>query len=150
MTYTSEATDYRITNAVINDGKIYLSAYAISRDLSRRLYDLIEPDTYSVDKEMLTERMRETFSAILMICDAETGEIIEFFEMGGATGGSISINDAKEISWKVENITTTYYSPYTSSFNFGGNCFVFTHTFGTDGKLIGSEKIDEITEFVRI
>lgn len=148
FTYKNEKTDYAVTDALMLDGKLYLSAYAITKGGAADLrdYTLMVDDAKLNDGE-LTHRTRDRFSAVLLRCDAESGEVLDYCSVKGALGGKLSASGSDGLSWEVENITTTYYSPATSAFSFGGNCFAYRYTFDGDGRYLAKEKLDKITEF---
>ena len=51
--------------------------------------------------------------------------------------------------WDVESITSTFFSPATSSFTIGGTSYVFRYTFDTSGMLISQEKTGEVVNYRR-
>jgi hypothetical protein len=53
----------------------------------------------------------------------------------GSLGGRLSVNDAGQLAWDVESITSTFFSPATNSFTIGGTCKVFRYNFDTEGIL---------------
>jgi hypothetical protein len=143
FTYKNEKADYVFTDILELDGKLYLSAYTITMGAAADLRDYI----YLVEDTRLNDRTRDCISAVLLRCDAESGEVLDYCSVKGALGGKLSADGYGGIRWDVENITTTYHSPATSAFSFGGNCLVYRYAFDVDGKYLAKEKLDQITEF---
>jgi hypothetical protein len=50
---------------------------------------------------------------------------------------------------QTESITDTFFSPGTSSFTIGGQCYVYQYSFGPEGNLITLDKTDRVTNFRR-
>ena len=73
---------------------------------------------------------------MLLICDPEGGSPKSFYSMKGSLGGDLSVNTSDQLEWNVESITTTFFSPGTSSYSIGGNCGVYCCTFDAEGNLI--------------
>ncbi len=161
FSYALDDAYYTVTDMIEFNGKLYLSAYAVPKledesESAGGRYDIAAVLNYMHDKgimkissEELTPLVRNNFAAILMVCDSISGEAKEFYSVKGALGGALSLSGAKTLFWDVESITTTFYSPYTSSFTIGGTCNVFRYTFGVNGVLLNQSKTDMITGFAR-
>ena len=59
------------------------------------------------------------------------------------------MNDAGRLEWDVESVTSTFFSPATSSFTVGGICKVFRYTFDAEGTLIGQTDTGETVPYRR-
>ena len=88
-----------------------------------------------ISAEELTPIVRANYTALLLICDPEGGSPKTFYSVKGSLGGDLSVNTSEQLEWNVESITTTFFSPATSSFSIGGNCTVFRYTFDAEGNL---------------
>jgi hypothetical protein len=154
---TDEDIHYRITDMTEYGGALFLSAYSVPAyhsgggrlDIAPILDYIFSNKLFDISNEELTERVRDNFTAVLLKCDPETGEPMEFYSVKGSLGGKLSVNDAGNLVWKVESITDTFFSPYTSAFTIGGVSSVYRYTFDKSGRLSGQEKTDETVRFYR-
>lgn len=153
FSYDDENFRYSITDMIEFNGNIYLSAYAVPRSDRYELAEVVqyldeqEFSGHEISSEELTQMIRDYYTAILLVCDPETGTPQEFYSIKGSLGGKLSVSDAGSLIWDVERITSTFYSPATSSFGFGGVCYVFRYAFDTSGFLMRQEKTDEVVHF---
>ena len=53
------------------------------------------------------------------------------------------------LEWKVESVTSTFWSPATSAFSIGGTCKVYKYTFDLTGSLTGTEDTGETVPYRR-
>lgn len=176
ISYTSKDTAYFIEDMIEYGGKVYLSTYAVPKrggeiqkghDEISWVFDLIYEQgelktseescningkilpTYGVDSKALTERIRENYTAVLLVCDGETVVPDVFYSVDGSVCSELYISDKGEMVWETQYISDTYYSPATSAFSIGGACYVYKHTFGENGNLISSERTGEVCSFMR-
>lgn len=161
FTYDSEEESYYITNMTEYSGKIYFSAYSVpklkegesdygGRDEIALILDYIwNKEGYEVSNEELTKFVRDHYTAVLLVCDPESGEPQEFFSVKGSLGGKLSMSDTGNLLWDAESITDTFFSPATSSFSIGGASHVYRYTFDETGKLLSQEKTGEVVNFRR-
>lgn len=158
FTYSNENSRYFITDMIEFNGNIYLSAYAVPHNDAQEggseneIMPLIHYlsdnyDTVDIPGEELTPIVRNYFTALLLVCEPETGRPQEFFSAKGSLGSKLSVSDTGELIWDVESITSTFYSPFTSSFIIGGTCRLFRYSFDASGILISQEKTDETVPF---
>ncbi|MBQ2916181.1 MAG: hypothetical protein IJE51_05255 [Clostridia bacterium] len=160
FSYSSEDRSYCITDMIEFNGNIYLSAYAVPKfkdeepivgrsEISDILHYIFSNDLWKISDEELTPLVREKYTAILLKCDHDSGTPQEFYSVDGSIGGSLSLSDSGNLLWDVESITTTFFSPATSSFTIGGTCYVFRYSFDGSGALVSQEKTDEVTTYRR-
>ncbi len=171
FSYSSEDTAYFIKDMMEYGGMIYLSTYAVPKNgrdiqtshdeigavlekiwnVSPGEADSGEMSNYGIfmNVENLTENLRNNYTAVLLVCDTETGIPGEFYSVKGSVCGELSLNENGEMLWETEYISDSYYSPTTSSFSIGGACYVYRHTFDRDGELVSSEKTGEVSSFRR-
>lgn len=158
FSYSDDNFVYSITDMTEFNGRIYLSAYAVPQlgedeptygrsKIARILRYLFENNIWEISDEELTPLVRDNYTALLLVCEPSTGRPQEFYSVKGSLGGKLAVSDAGALTWDVESITSTYYSPATSSFTIGGTSYVFRYTFGTSGVLLGCEKTDEVVNF---
>ena len=156
FSYSSEDSCYYISDMIEFNGKIYLSAYAVPKadpyhghfyEIYNVVNYLHENDIREISDEKLTPMVRENYTAMLLVCDSSARKPQEFYSVKGSLGGELSLSNSGNLLWNVESITTTFYSPYTSSFTIGGTCYVFRYTFDNSGELISQEKTGETTVY---
>lgn len=98
--------------------------------------------------EQLVPVMRANHTAVLLVCDPAGGKPREFYSVEGSMGGSLSVNAEGELSWNVESIVKTYFSPVTNAFTIYGQSRVFKYVFGAGGNLISQTETDETVPFM--
>lgn len=161
FTYTSEDCEYFITGMNEFNGSVYLSAYSVPKlaegegdaggryDIAAVLNSIFEQEKLDISNEELTKLVRDNFTAVLLVCNTESGIPQEFYTVKGSLGSQLSVSEDGKLHWNVESITDTYFSPLTSSFSIGGASYVYRYVFDTTGKLLSQEKTDEIVQFRR-
>lgn len=178
ISYSADDCAYFICDMLEYDGKLYLSAYAVpkhGKDIDNshdeisfvlekiwKMYDdaeAMEDDTSAGDgiiregmymsTETLVDDLRENYTAVLLVCDSESGLPDEFYSVEGSVCGELSMSEKGEMLWETQYISEAYYSPATSSFSIGGASAVYRHTFDEDGRLVKTEKTGEVADFRR-
>ena len=150
--------DY-ITDIAEFGGKIYLSAYAVptqsgfaGRDeiasILNYIYKNHGDDIMNISDEELTPIVRDNYTAVLLVCDTESGTPTTFYSVKGSLGGKFAVSDGK-LTWDVETVMTTFYSPATSSFTVGGTCAVFRYTFDISGTIVEQKDTGETVKYRR-
>ncbi len=157
FSYKGEDCFYYITDMIEYNGKIYLSAYAVPKnaaedenagnryEIEAILNYIFENDNWEISSEELTPMVRDNYTAMLLICEPDEGIPQEFYSVKGSLGGKLALDSEGRLLWDVESITTTFFSPATSSFTIGGTNYVFRYTFDNNGTLISQEKTGETT-----
>lgn len=159
--YSSEDVYYYIRDMVEFEGKIYISAYSTpsledeTKNAGGR-YDIANVQNYLHDNnirfltnEEATQLMRENFTAVLLVCDLQTGTPQEFYSAEGSLGGELAVSVTGQLLWDVESITRVHYSPTTSAYTYGGESYVYRYTFDESGTLLFQEKTDELRHFYK-
>lgn len=161
FSYSGDDSYYYITDMIEFNGNIYLSAYAVPKlededqsaggryEIANILNYLFDNGIYEIPSEELTPMVRDNYTAVLLVCDPNSGVPQEFYSVKGSLGGTLSVSDTGMLQWKTESITTTFFSVATSSFTIGGTSYVFRYTFDKSGALISQEKTGEITDYRR-
>jgi len=155
--YEAEDCEYYIADMIEFGGQIYLSAYAVPKpdnlrfthEIANVLDHVYERyvSGWDITEEELTPLVRDNYTAVLLICDAEGGNPRKFYSVNGSLGGKLSVNEKGRLEWYVESITSTFFSPTTSSFTIGGTSKVYRYTFDTSGTLIGQTDTGENVRF---
>lgn len=157
--YGEDGVDYYITDIAEFGGKIYLSAYAVptqsgfaGRDeiasILNYIYKNHGDDIMNISDEELTPIVRDNYTAVLLVCDTESGTPTTFYSVKGSLGGKFAVSDGK-LTWDVETVMTTFYSPATSSFTVGGTCAVFRYTFDISGTIVEQKDTGETVKYRR-
>lgn len=161
FSYSDEDSYYSITDMIEFNGNIYLSAYAVPRfsneepnagsryELANVVKYLFDNNIWEIASEELTPMVRDNYTALLLVCEPKTGKPQEFYSVKGSLGGKLSVSDTGNLLWDVESITSTFFSPATSSFTIGGTSYVFRYAFDTSGLLMSQEKTEEVVNFRR-
>lgn len=153
--YKSDDCNYCITDMAEFEGKIYLSAYAMPkkssecyREIEDILESLIKEYGMEIPSEELTPRLRDNYTAVLLVCDTKTGIPETFYSAKGSLGGKLDVSD-NTLRWNAESINSSGFSPYTSSFSvaFGGK--VYRYSFDKTGALLGCEDTGKIANHHR-
>jgi len=157
FTYEGEDCDYYITGMAEFGDRVYLSAYAVPvqtdeggrHEIASILDYAFSQDKWEIPSEELTPVVRENYTAVLLLCDPEGGAPETFYSVKGSLGGELSVNEAGELVWNVESITSTFFSPATNSFTIGGTCQVFRYVFDSSGNLLRQEDTEETIPYRR-
>ena len=143
-------------------GQIYLSTYAVptQKDAGGRdeignvLKYISESGGFEsldevISDDELTQVVKDNYTAVLLICDADGGAPKTFYSAKGSLGGKLFINDAGRLEWQVESIVSTFFSPYTNSFTIGGTCKVYQYEFNSSGTLINQTDTGDFSAYRR-
>ena len=161
FSYGGKDAYYYITDMIEYNGNIYLSAYSVPKladedqsaggryEIAAVLNYLFDNGVWEISSEELTPMVRDNYTAMLLVCDPVTGTPQEFYSVKGSLGGELSLSDSGKLLWDVESITTTFFSPATSSFTIGGTSYVFRYTFDAIGELVSQEKTGEVVDYRR-
>lgn len=96
--YTGEEEAYFITGMMEYNGNVYLSAYSVPKldegesnaggryDIAAILNELADSFSAGISNEALTQRVREHYTAVLLVCNPDSGEPQEFFSVNGSLG----------------------------------------------------------------
>lgn len=157
--YGSEDVRYYVTDSVEYAGRVYLSARAVLRlpegvssyggrdEIAAILDPIFSSGRWEIPSEELTPLVRANYTAVLLVCDRESGEPEQFYAVEGSMGGALAVSPEGELLWDVESITSTFFSPATSAFTIGGVCRVYRYAFDETGALLRCEKTDETTNY---
>lgn len=157
FTYEGKDCDYVISDMIEFEGRVYLSAYAVPKqtdeggrhEIANILNYLFDNDIRVISSEELTPLVRDNYTAVLLLCDPEGGAPETFYSVKGSLGGKLAVNDAGELVWDVESVTSTFFSPATSSFTIGGTSQVFRYAFDSSGALLRQEDTGETVPYRR-
>lgn len=159
FTYEDDRSDYYITDMAEFEGRVYLSAYAVPKQKDEggrheiaNILDYLFSETdglRDISSEELTPLVRDNYTALLLLCDPDGGEPSTFYSVKGSLGGKLSVNGADRLEWKVESITSTFFSPASSFFTVGGTCKVYAYDFDATGNLTDRTDTGETVPYRR-
>jgi len=164
LTYTDANEKYYIADMISYGGRIYLSAYCVpklregesdagGREEIAAILNEIWPEgdnhPQTPASEDLTARLRQHYTAVLLICEPASGVPEKFYSVKGSLGGRLAVDDGRDLLWDVQSITSSFYSPLTSSFSIGGECCVYRYQFNPSGGLESQENAGEVTDYRR-
>lgn len=165
--YSNRDGNYVWRDMVEFGGKVYISAYKTPKiggdeeffgrtEIARILdfcfgkWEESTDGSWGVSNEELTPVVRENYTAVLLVCDpADHGKMQTFYTVSGSLGADLIITEDNRLIWETESITDTFFSPGTSSFTIGGQCYVYQYSFGPEGNLITLGRTDRVTNFRR-
>lgn len=129
----------------------WIEDYSIVSDgeIAGVLNFLFDNNIWEISSDELTPMVRDNYTAMLLVCEPNAGKPQEYYSVNGSLGGKLSVSDTGNLLWDVESITSTFFSPATSSFTIGGTSYVFRYTFDTSGMLISQEKTGEVVNYRR-
>ena len=157
FSYKEDDCEYYITDLIEFEGQVYLSAYAVPmqtdeggrHEIANVLDYIFSKEEWEISSEELTPLVRDNYTAVLLLCDPEGGRPKTFYSVEGSLGGKLSVNDSNQLEWNVESVTSTFFSPATSSFSIGGSCKVFRYSFDAEGALMGQTDTGETVPYRR-
>ena len=157
FSYEEDDCEYYITDLIEIEGQVYLSAYAVPmqtdeggrHEIANVLDYIFSKEAWEIPSEELTPLVRDNYTAVLLLCDPQGGRPKTFYSVEGSLGSKLSVNDSNQLEWNVESVTSTFFSPATSSFSIGGSCKVFRYTFDADGSLMGQTDTGETVPYRR-
>ena len=160
--YNADDCEYTLTDMVEFNGQVYLSAYAVPKQTDEggrheiaNVLDYVfakaeqSGGLWEISSEELTPLVRDNYTAVLLRCDPEDGVPKTFYEVKGSLGAGLAVNDAGQLEWEVQSVTSTFYSPATSAFTIGGTCKVYRYTFDGEGVLLQQTDTGETAPYHR-
>lgn len=162
FSYFDEEYHYFIEDMIEFNGNVYLSVYAVPKraddpddfynshsEIKAILDYVFSLENWNISSEELTPLVRDNYTAMLLICDPDSGTPKEFFSVAGSLGGPLALDAKGNLLWDVHSITSTFFSPATSAYTIAGSCDVFRYCFYADSSLMHQEKTGEIVAFYR-
>ena len=142
------------------DGKVYLSAYAVTLSDSGiydsyrgEIWDILDyvfrKDQNDVSDDVVLSMLKDQYTATLLVCDPDEGTPHTFYSVKSSFGGPLSLNAEGKLEWDVQSLVSAYFSPMTSSFTIGGTCRVYRYTFDENGALKSRTDTNETANFRR-
>ena len=161
VNFGTETENYQITDMVEFNGLVYLSGRIVPKSSGKNQKDILDRyiqrfgETLCTGEE-LTEFFREQYTAVLLICDPDSGEPRQFYTVPGASGSSLEVKDDK-LSWNVnryadaEHIGNTF-EKAQACYNAGGGfglikADVWRYVFNPFGQVVGEKDTGKSVDF---
>ena len=166
--YDSEESDFYISNLSEYDGIVYISGYSTPKapekvkDFRQRNIFMLKStlaDTRYADEAISDEELlalfRKQFTAVLLVCEPDSGTPKEFYSVAGSVGDEVYVTDST-VCWFTKDIIDSDYS-YTPVIKDGiesgrldtkyaALCRFYANIFNTDGTFREQKKLDLMTE----
>lgn len=110
---------------------------------------IFDHEKYEISDKELTKLVRDNYTAMLLVCNPESGEPKTFYSVKGSLGGELTPDEEAKLIWKVERITDTRLSLATSAFTIAGASSIYEYVFDNNGILLSQEKTGEVVDFMR-
>lgn len=150
---------YEITDMVEFNGLVYLSGRIVpsiqyeSGKWSKGLYGLYQEQfggkTPSAEEQL--QFMKDHHTAVLLVCDPDSGEPQQFYTIPGASGSHLSVN-GKQLDWLVNryvgaemNANETYY--ISTGYFATIKADVWQYVFSPYGQVVGEKDTGSSIEF---
>lgn len=165
--YSSENQSYVINHMIEYGDKIYLSGYVVPKmknyysvhgELSEDIWNVISAAAAESNEvnggffelnEVQLDMVRDNYTAVLLICEPNSGEAKAFYSVEGCMGAGLGLTEEGLLQWNVECLAKATYCPFVSSFLLQGASSVYEYKFDKSGSLISSEMTDELVRFAR-
>ncbi|MBQ8799123.1 MAG: hypothetical protein IJZ55_06130 [Lachnospiraceae bacterium] len=165
--YESEEHDFFISDLCEYNGTVYISGYATPKPpknyrnyrmrdlyaLRDKMHDASFHTKGYTDAELLS-LFREQFTAVLLVCEPDSGTPKEFYSVAGSLGDEVYVTDGS-VCWFTKDIIDSSYSADVDIGDFGVTvtdanyailCRFYANTFHTDGTFKEQKKLDLMTE----
>lgn len=162
--YDSGECDFYISDLCEYHGAVYISGYSTPKAPAgytnyrdRNILTLIEaiPNAEALSGEALTSLFREQFTAVLLICEPDSGTPKEFYSVPGSLGDEVYLNNGS-VCWFTKDIISGEYSaePFEIDGEVWGStnphytavCRFYANIFNKDGSFQEQKKLDLMTE----
>ncbi len=143
---------YRLSDVASLGNDLYISGYTLRDENAEERIDkiLLENDGKLNELELVS-MLKDNYTAVLLKCDYETGEVKSFYSKDGAIGGMFSVSDDGLLTWSVNSIASATYKishfQETAFVHISGVCAVYEYEFTKDGQLISDKRTDKVISF---
>ena len=86
---------------------------------------------------------------MLFVIDPDSGEVVQFCNVGGAFGGELGADESGSLTWNVERILTCGYAPKTYRYDIYGHTRRYIYTFDSESDTLRQERTDLIGKYVK-
>lgn len=102
-----------------------------------------------VSEKELIERIRSHYTAVLLRCDIETGELQTFYSVPGAIADKLEVSENGELIWRLQSLTLAEMVT-TPKGHFGGirgTSVIYRYVFDAEGNLKEKESTGELATY---
>lgn len=161
--YESEECDFYIADFCEYDGIVYISGYATPK-APRSIVNYGRRDTFLLRMELgdgvirsdedLLSMFRDNFTAVLLVCEPDSGTPKEFYSVAGSLGDEVYVT-GDSVCWFTKDIIDSSYSADFQFDDFGVTttnsklailCRFYANIFNPDGTFKEQKKLDLMTE----
>ncbi len=123
--FSEDGMEIQVSDMVLFEGKLYVSAVV-------------------TDVGMFNERSEseELITAMLFVCDPDTGALKEFYQVKNAEGSKLEWS-GNELMWRVNRITSLFFTEGEGLLTLNGTAAVWSYRFDTGCELIGCTETGE-------
>lgn len=161
--YESEDCDFYISDFCELNGEVYISGYTTPKApeevvaYSRRdifMLNMELADGVVRSDEELLDLFRDNFTAVLLVCEPDSGTPKEFYSVAGSIGDEVYVA-GDSVCWFTKDIIDSSYSADVQFDTFGVTttnpksailCRFYANTFSPDGTFKEQKKLDLMTE----
>lgn len=146
---------YKVTDITEVGGNVYISSYVVPEKTA----DFAFCNTYmpesakskltkseiSISDEEILAKAKENYTAMLLICDPESGKVNEFYSVDGAIGAKIGVTERGEIVWDVKNIGEISVRNYFERYEMSAACSVSRYIISGNGEVSSVENTNKFS-----
>ena len=128
---------------------VYNTSYSSNRQDMHKILDILHKMDYEkITSDYVLDLFKENYTSVLFVCNNNDGDLNLFYKVDFSQGAKLSIENDKLI-WEVESFNSMIYSPFTSSFTFGGTLKVYEYIYDEEGRILDVYLTDELREYRR-
>ena len=130
--FSENGWDYYIEDIAETDDRVYVSVTAVNAEAAAGLEPLKDEKNHVPDEDF-APYVDGTFSALLFIIDRERGEMLDFYEVKGAFGAGIAVEDT--VDWQVKRLVKASFDMLFCNL-YRGTAAVWNYQFSKNGVFI--------------
>lgn len=103
----------------------------------------------TLSEEELLERLRSHYTAVLLRCDIETGEVQSFYSVPGVIADKLEIGENGELIWYLQSLTQAELieAPTKNICLISGTSVIYRYIFDENGNLKEKENTGELATY---
>lgn len=164
FSYESEDNDFYIADFCEYNGTVYISGH-ITEKAPRRIVDYGKREVFILRSELadgktrsdeeLLDLFRNNFTAVLLVCEPDSGTPKEFYSVAGSLGDEVYVSNGS-VCWFTKDIIASSYSAKSIQIDSSGVtttnpklaalCRFYANIFNTDGSFKEQKKLDLMTQ----
>lgn len=163
FSYESEENDFYIADFCEYNGTVYISGH-ITEKAPQRIVNYGQREVFMLKAELadgktrseeeLTSLFRDNFTAVLLVCEPDSGTPKEFYSVAGSLGDEVYVSNGS-VCWFTKDIIASSYSAKSIQIDASGVtttnpklaalCRFYANIFNTDGSFKEQKKLDLMT-----